>query len=102
MSTTALVKADTDSAEDYLTADRVLSAGHDRCDRCGAEAYVIATKAMPPNGDPDGTPKRFELLFCGHHGKEKTPVLVGRGFTIHDQTHRINEKPSPSANHEDD
>ena len=31
----------------------------DRCDRCGAQAFVRATMAA-------GT----ELLFCGHHGRE--------------------------------
>ena len=102
MSTTALVQEVATTSEATLTDERLLNKYHDRCDSCGAEGYVLAVKVMSPNGDPDGKPKRFELVFCGHHGKQETPGLVKRGFTIHDQTERINEKPSPSANQEDD
>lgn len=35
----------------------------DRCDRCGAQAYV---RAVLPTGD---------LLFCAHHAKEHEPKL---------------------------
>lgn len=59
----------------------------DRCDRCNAQAFVVARK-----GDMS------ELLFCGHHGRKHMSALVAQGFDIEDQTHRINEKPSVSAN----
>jgi len=36
----------------------------DRCDRCGAQAYVRVTMASG-----------FELLFCAHHSKEHADKL---------------------------
>ena len=36
----------------------------DRCDRCGAQAYVRATLATGG-----------ELMFCAHHGKEYAEKL---------------------------
>ena len=51
---------------------------HDRCDRCGAQAYVRATL-------PGGT----ELLFCGHHGNEHRPNLLVAGAALHDETEKL-------------
>jgi hypothetical protein len=51
---------------------------HDRCDRCGAQAYVRATL-------PGGT----ELLFCGHHGNAHRPSLLIAGATLHDETDKL-------------
>lgn len=59
---------------------------HDRCDRCGYQAYVVALKGSS------------ELLFCGHHGKHHMPALAAGGWDVLDFTDRINEKPSVSAN----
>lgn len=59
---------------------------HDRCDRCGFQAYIVATK-----GDD-------ELVFCGHHGKAHMPALGAGGWDVLDFTDHINEKPSISAN----
>lgn len=68
----------------------------DRCDRCTAQAYMLA---QPPlDMKRWETPFVVEIMFCGHHGKEHEPVLRKRGWTIYDFTHRLNEKPSPSAN----
>ena len=36
----------------------------DRCDRCGAQAFI---KAVMSGG--------LELRFCGHHGREHLPRL---------------------------
>ena len=52
----------------------------DRCDRCGAQAYVRATLL---NGG--------ELLFCGHHGKEYAEKLKRVSAKIHDETDRLVE-----------
>lgn len=52
----------------------------DRCDRCGAQAYVRAT--IP---SADG----LALLFCGHHFRDFEPGLVESGAAIHDERHRI-------------
>lgn len=57
----------------------------DRCDRCGAQAFVRAT--LP---GADG----MELFFCGHHFRAHEPKLVAAGATILDERHRIDEQPS--------
>ncbi len=50
----------------------------DRCDRCGAQAYVRVTMASG-----------FELLFCAHHGKEHADKLKQVALKIQDETERI-------------
>lgn len=50
----------------------------DRCDRCGAQAYVRVTMASG-----------YDLLFCAHHGKEHADKLKQVALTIHDETARI-------------
>lgn len=52
----------------------------DRCDRCGAQAYV---RAVMPNG--------FELLFCGHHAKKYQEGLASAATRIDDETSRLSE-----------
>ncbi len=58
----------------------------DRCDRCGAQAYVRATL-------PSGT----ELLFCGHHGNAHRPSLLVAGASIHDETDKLLVRRESSA-----
>lgn len=53
----------------------------DRCDRCGAQAYVRAVMA---NG--------FELLFCGHHAKKYQEGLANAATRIQDETDRLSEE----------
>lgn len=43
----------------------------DRCDKCGAQAYVAYRK--------DG----FELLFCAHHMKQHNLSLECEGWTAY-------------------
>ena len=50
----------------------------DRCDSCGAQAFIRATM-------PSGT----ALLFCGHHGNAHRASLVGAGADLHDETDRL-------------
>jgi hypothetical protein len=50
----------------------------DRCDRCGAQAYVRVTMASG-----------FDLLFCSHHGKEHADKLKQIALKIHDESQRI-------------
>lgn len=50
----------------------------DRCDSCGAQAFLRATM-------PSGT----ELLFCGHHGNSHRASLLGAGAALHDETDRL-------------
>ena len=51
----------------------------DRCDRCGAQAYVRVKLASG------------ELLFCGHHSKEYAVSLKRVAVEIEDQTDRLLE-----------
>ena len=50
----------------------------DRCDRCGAQAYVRVTLTSG-----------FELLFCVHHSKEHADKLKQVALKIQDETQRI-------------
>jgi len=50
----------------------------DRCDRCGAQAYVRAT--LLTGG---------ELLFCAHHGKEYAEKLKTVAARIHDESAKL-------------
>lgn len=47
----------------------------DRCDRCGAQAYVRA--------ELDGI---GELLFCAHHARKHSDKLREIATTIHDES----------------
>lgn len=47
----------------------------DRCDRCGAHAYVRVELATGG-----------ELLFCGHHAREHAARLSEIASAIHDST----------------
>lgn len=52
----------------------------DRCDRCGAQAYVRVTLAT------GGT-----LLFCGHHFHDHEPKLRQSATDIVDETERLTQ-----------
>jgi hypothetical protein len=54
----------------------------DRCDRCGARAYVRAS--LSSGG---------ELLFCAHHGREHLPKLQNLATSIQDETDRLMPAP---------
>ena len=58
----------------------------DRCDRCGAQAYLRAT-----------LPSGRELVFCAHHGKELQESLASAGASLHDETERLRETPAIAA-----
>ncbi|MEE6281166.1 DUF7455 domain-containing protein [Georgenia sunbinii] len=51
----------------------------DRCDRCGAQAYVRV--ALPVG----------ELLFCAHHARKHADALEGVATSIQDETHKLTE-----------
>lgn len=50
----------------------------DRCDRCGAQAYV---RVLLPSG--------LELLFCAHHNREHARALAEIAVEIQDETRRL-------------
>jgi hypothetical protein len=60
----------------------------DRCDRCGARAYVRVE--LPSGG---------ELLFCAHHAREHADKLHQVAATIHDTTGTL-DAPSGTASDE--
>jgi hypothetical protein len=57
----------------------------DRCDSCGAQAYV---RAMLDQG---------ELLFCGHHGRKFEAKLRPIALEWHDETSRLTEPSEPAS-----
>jgi hypothetical protein len=50
----------------------------DRCDRCGARAYV---RVLLPNA--------LDLLFCAHHNRQYASSLRKIAVEIHDETRRL-------------
>ena len=50
----------------------------DRCDRCGAQAYLRVTLASGG-----------ELLFCAHHGRAHSDKLKQVALNIQDETSRL-------------
>ncbi|WP_219810353.1 DUF7455 domain-containing protein [Flavimobilis soli] len=57
----------------------------DRCDRCGAQAYVRVTL-------PVG-----ELLFCAHHSREHAAKYSEIAVEIQDETDRLLEEHGAGA-----
>ncbi|WP_214412486.1 DUF7455 domain-containing protein [Sphaerisporangium fuscum] len=58
----------------------------DRCDRCGAPAYIRA--CLPMGG---------ELLFCAHHGRRHIAALRDKGAHIQDESARLSETPNSTT-----
>lgn len=52
----------------------------DRCDRCGARAYI---RARLVSGG--------ELFFCAHHGRKHRAQLEAQASEIHDETGRLSD-----------
>jgi len=50
----------------------------DRCDRCGARAYVRVL-----------LPGHLELLFCAHHNRQYASALAEVATEIHDLTAQL-------------
>jgi hypothetical protein len=59
----------------------------DRCDQCGAQAYVRVVLASSGG----------ELLFCGHHARQHEPQLRLKASEWQDETGRLTEKAGASA-----
>jgi len=59
----------------------------DRCDRCGAQAYV---RVLLPSSQ--------ELLFCAHHNRQHAPALAQVAVEIQDETERLTR--AAEATHE--
>lgn len=58
----------------------------DRCDRCGAQAYV---RVILHSGS--------DLLFCAHHWRDNSEALRSVAASIHDEIERLAEVPPTAA-----
>ncbi len=58
----------------------------DRCDRCGAQAYVRATMDSG-----------FDLLLCAHHFRENEERLRAIATTIQDESDRLENVPATAS-----
>ena len=61
-----------------MAIDDLPLTAQDRCDGCGARAYV---RALLPSGT--------ELLFCGHHGTAHRAALLDAGAELQDPEHAL-------------
>ena len=61
----------------------------DRCDRCGAQAYL---RVLLQAGG--------ELLFCAHHAREHGDKLREIAVSFHDETGKLADTPTPAADGE--
>ena len=79
-----------DDAESIEPIERPLSnklKNADRCDTCGAQAFVWA---IMPDSDAG-------LMYCGHHFNKYEAKLREVAIDIFDERYKINEKPSASS-----
>ena len=58
----------------------------DRCDRCGAQAYLRVS--LQAGG---------ELLFCAHHAREHGDKLREIASHVHDETNKLADTPSAAS-----
>jgi hypothetical protein len=49
----------------------------DRCDRCGAAAYVLAVF------------RTGDLVFCAHHGRQYSATLAADAMLFYDESDRV-------------
>jgi hypothetical protein len=61
----------------------------DRCDRCGAQAYLRVE--LQTGG---------ELLFCAHHAREHGAALKEIAVNLHDETHKLQNTPAIASEDE--
>jgi hypothetical protein len=61
----------------------------DRCDRCGAQAYLRVE--LQSGG---------ELLFCAHHAREHGEKLKEIAANVVDETHKLSTTPSSATDEE--
>jgi len=61
----------------------------DRCDRCGARAYI---RVLLPAGG--------ELLFCAHHGRAHQDALRAADADIQDQSDALASTPGSAPDDE--
>jgi hypothetical protein len=62
---------------DQVEGSNAALTAHDRCDVCGAQAYIRVELA---SGD---------LIFCSHHGNEKKAQLEPVAVSWHDESSKL-------------
>ena len=72
-----------------IAPDRAALTASDRCDRCGAQAYLRVE--LQSGG---------ELLFCAHHAREHGDKLREVAVTVVDETHRLHQPPAVTSDDE--
>ncbi len=82
---TPMKRNEADVTTAVAPAAHVLSA-EDRCDRCGAQAYLRVE--LHAGG---------ELLFCAHHAREHGDKLRQVAVNFVDETHKLTDTPAPAA-----
>ena len=75
-----VILADRERKDDVASALATTLSAADRCDRCGAQAYV---RARLVSGG--------ELLFCAHHARQHLPRLADVAADILDETERLTQ-----------
>jgi len=71
------MSTETTTTETRETADNTALSVIDRCDACGAQAYVRVTLSTG------------ELLFCAHHANENKEKLQPIALSWHDETEKL-------------
>jgi hypothetical protein len=66
----------------------------DRCDRCGAQAFVSARIIVEVEPGISGP---VDLRFCAHHFKKHEAAIRAVAVEVLDERERLNLRPSPSA-----
>ena len=82
-----MTRAADNSGLDSLESQFSLTA-LDRCDSCGAQAYI---RVQLDSG---------ELLFCAHHGRKFEPELKKIAAEIQDETERLTSVPASASEEE--
>jgi len=64
----------------------------DRCDRCGAQAYVrVMLPRTPAEIVASEVTRPGELLFCAHHARLHEDKFTEVAERVHDETARLND-----------
>src|SRR3954452_20662217 len=72
-----------------LAPDTAALSAADRCDRCGAQAYLRVE--LQSGG---------ELLFCAHHAREHGDKLRQIAANVVDETHKLSDTPASTPDTE--
>ena len=72
-----------------IAPEKAALTASDRCDRCGAQAYLRVE--LQSGG---------ELLFCAHHAREHGDKLRSVAVSVHDETDKLSTTPGTAPDSE--